>query len=709
MAKLFDSILRRNRARSRTATGSRDLIADELRKRRSRDALALRCDAAAAEPPRSPEALVARGPVAIDVTGRPTPVVSGRHGETIPEELMRGVEPSVLRLLTPQLAHEFGVIPVRVDDSWIVLATASEPTLKLQNEIRWLLSLGSDRPRRPKFQRIPAPLLEQCLDVYYPYSGHGALLPAPAELLRLFAPTAGDDADVLRPAAAGRATVRSLVNGILMKAVFRGASDVLFECFETEFRVRFKVEGACEYAMAPLPPSAAPQVVSVVKQHARLDIAETERSQDGRFDMKVEYKGEIKSIQFRVAVRPTINGEGCVIRLHDNSERRPRLETVGADLRTLDALERVRDHRGGLVVFCGPTGSGKTTTLAAILGECDSTRENIITIEDPVEIRLPGVTQSAVNEAKGETFARMLRTTLRVAPDRILVGEVRDHETAHLVVKASLTGHQVLTTVHSEDAPKAITRMLEEGISPFNLSSVLFLVVAQRLLNRICEHCAVDVEYSPEVLLREQFSPRELGEIRAREGRGCSMCHQRGTFGRVAIFETLVVTDAIRDLVARRPHDLEALVRREAIAGGLRPLRRGGLDLVRAGAVALHQVADATPYIPDEALPLVWAESRAAWSAEAARRAGGPERIRAIELGDGDGLEGADDETPPHTPPSGFHADPAILLGPERESDDGLRFRDGGFELLQSLADQSAAAARATLSGSDELGEERAR
>ncbi len=608
-----------------------DFVAEEVRKRRQRSA------SASEWPPARPVdstavATPAGAPVARPSTlgvAIPALTLAADRGDAIPAELTRGIEPQVLRTLTPQIAHEFAVLPIRMDASTITIAVAQQPSLKLQSELQWLIGLSADRQRRPVFVRIPGPVLAQCLEVYYPFHRNQQLLPRATELAGLFTSGARDSSAVLRQPEPGQATVRGLVNGILMKAVYRGASDILFECFDAEFRIRFKVEGECEYAMTPLPPTAAGQIVSIVKQYARLDIAESEKSQDGRFEMKIEYKGELKAIQFRVAIRPTINGEGCVIRLHDNSERRPRLDSIGADARTLEALRRVRDHRGGLVLFSGPTGSGKTTTLAAILGECDSDRENIVTIEDPVEIRLPGVTQSAVNELKGETFARMLKTALRVAPDRILVGEVRDQETAQLVIKAALTGHQVLSTVHARDAATVATRLVEEGISAFNLASALTLVVAQRLLNRLCEHCARPVEYPVEVLLGEQFLPEEIASIRAKEPRGCSMCHGKGTYGRFAIYETMVVSDEVRVMLAKGGATVEDAIRRLAVHQGMTPLRRRGLDLVKKGVVSLQQVAELTPPMAADVLgivqceaggpPLVVRENRTIASADARR------------------------------------------------------------------------------------------
>ena len=673
MSRLFQKLRRRDSklpAASEPGGGRRDYIADEIRKRRQRR----NNDAEACDVTGSP---IVTGPaITPAAVGRPSTlgmaipslVVVGDRGESIPQELTRGIEPSVLRTLTPQIAHEFGVLPFRMDATTISIAVAHQPSLKLQSEMQWVISLSADRPRRPIFVRIPGPVLAQCLEVYYPLHRNQQLLPRATELTGLFSAGHAASGAVLRQPDPGPATVRGLVNGILMKAVYRGASDILFECFDAEFRIRYKVEGECEYAMTPLPPTAAGQIVSVVKQYAKLDIAESEKSQDGRFEMKIEYKGELKSIQFRVAIRPTINGEGCVIRLHDNSERRPKLEAIGADQRTLAALRRVRDHRGGLVLFSGPTGSGKTTTLAAILGECDSDRENIITIEDPVEIRLPGVTQSAVNELKGETFARMLKTALRVAPDRILVGEVRDEETAQLVIKAALTGHQVLSTVHARDAATVTTRLIEEGVSAFNLASALTLVVAQRLLNRLCEHCSRPVDYPVEVLLAEQFLPEEIATIRAREPRGCSMCHGKGTYGRFAIYETMIVSDELRTMLAKGGASVEDALRRLAVREGMTPLRRRGLDLVKKGTVSLQQVAELTPLMPADVLSIV--------QFEAGAPATGIRDVPALGVasGNGAGRQIAATSEPPASP---GHLRPVESTWAE----DPAAFRDGWLEI----------------------------
>ncbi len=673
VSRLFQKLRRREPGARYTADAldaRRDYVADEVRKRRqrrddARDTAGESHSTGAHVPATRPGS--ATRPTTLGVA-IPSLVVVGDRGQSIPEELTRGIEPAVLRMLTPQLAHEFAVLPFRMDASTIAIAVAQQPSLKLQKEMQWVISLSADRPRRPVFVRIPGPVLAQCLEVYYPFHRNQQLLPRATELVGLFAHGSQISSVVLREPDPGPATVRGLVNGILMKAVYRGASDILFECFDAEFRIRFKVEGECEYAMTPLPPTAAGQIVSIVKQYAKLDIAESEKSQDGRFEMKIEYKGELKSIQFRVAVRPTINGEGCVIRLHDNSERRPSLDSIGADPRSLAALRRVRDHRGGLVLFSGPTGSGKTTTLAAILGECDSDRENIITIEDPVEIRLPGVTQSAVNELKGETFARMLKTALRVAPDRILVGEVRDEETAQLVIKAALTGHQVLSTVHARDAATVTTRLIEEGVSAFNLASALTLVVAQRLLNRLCEHCSRPVEYPVEVLLTEQFLPEELATIHAREPRGCSMCHGKGTYGRFAIYETMIVTDELRTLLAKGGGAVEDALRRLAVREGMTPLRRRGLDLVKKGAVSLQQVAELTPPMPSDVLSIVHCEAGAppvivhdVQTLSAATAGAGPLRIAATG-------------EPPESRVGPRPIDPAW-------TDEAAEFRDGWLEI----------------------------
>ncbi|MGB5038019.1 MAG: GspE/PulE family protein, partial [Blastocatellia bacterium] len=456
------------------------------------------------------------------------------------------------------------------------------------------MNSASERRRAIRFTVISKELLHQCLDIYYPWSSNVQHIPPANDLVRLFMGQAAESQmQVLRTEDLKVLSVRSLVKGLMIKAVHRGAADVCFEPDRTEFRIRFKVEGECEQACTALPPNAGPQILSVIKQWAGVDIAERERTQDGKFQFRIELRPEqFVEYRFRVAITPTIHGEECTIRLLENSSNRKRIDSLKADPRTLDHLWRVVNTRRGFILMTGPTGSGKTTTLAAILSECDATKERIITIEDPVEIPLDGIAQTQVNEKKGESYERLVRNALRRSPDRILIGEIRDNETAHYAIKASLTGHQVLATVHADYAVQVVARMLMEGTSPFNLASTLTLVVAQRLMNLLCEHCAVPVTYDDETLLREQFTEAELRDIQAREGRGCAMCNFKGTKGRTAIYETMVITDELKSIINSNRPDLESALDAAAVRGGMRPLRRSALDMVKCGRISLAQVVE---------------------------------------------------------------------------------------------------------------------
>lgn len=525
-----------------------------------------------------------------------------------PEELKVGVDPKVLKLLTPQFAHELAALPVRIEGDTALLAVSESPDIHRHHMLLWIVNSASERRRNVRFTIISKELLHHCLDIYYPWSSNVQLIPPANDLVRLFLTQASQSnqqvlrADDLK----GVLSVRSLVKGIMIKAVHRGAADVCFEPDRTEFRIRFKVEGECELACTALPPNAGPLILSIIKQWAGVDIAERERTQDGKFAFTIEIRPDhFVEYRFRVAITPTIHGEECTIRLLENSSNRKRLDSLKADPRTLDHLWRVVNTRRGFILLTGKTGSGKTTTLAAILSECDAAKERIITIEDPVEIPLDGIAQTQVNEKKGETFERLLRNALRRAPDRILIGEIRDNETAHYALKGALTGHQVLSTVHADYAVQVVARLLMEGVSPFNLASTLTLVVAQRLMNLLCEHCAVPVTYDAETLLREQFTESELGDIQAREGRGCALCNNKGTNGRMAIYETMVITDELKAIINSNRPDLESALDLAAVRGGMRPLRRCGLDLVKRGRISLTQVIELCRPMRDDVYDIV--------------------------------------------------------------------------------------------------------
>jgi type IV pilus assembly protein PilB len=558
----------------------------------------------AARPPATVSALERRStllPDRVDRSPRPLEHVSEQRSlvdceaavsaRTLVDEL----DPQVLAFFSAQYARDARLLPYRLDGRSLWVATAGPLSRRAEEQARWIVGLC--RPDLLVHFSVADPaLLDRAIDAHY----QTGRLASPAlaslhDLADLFGPANASETHVFGESE--RDGVRGLVEHLLCMAAERRASDILIDVWDTDLIIRFKVDGACEGVLAGLPAHAGPQVVSVVKQMARLKIYETEAQQSGGYEATLLLGERPRRVEFRVEVTPTIYGESCSIRVHDSSSRRVSLAAIGADQRTTSALRGLMKTRRGMLVLSGPTESGKTTTLYSALGEVDLERENIVAIEDPVEIRLRGVRPIQVNEAKGITFASSLRSILRQNPDRILVGEIRDRETANLAVFAALTGHQVLTTVHADDAPRTVVRMLKEGIEPYNLAAILDLVIAQRLVGRTCELCAESVRYSEELLLAAQFEPEELEHMSPRRGRGCKVCRSTGIDGRVALHETLAISDRVRTAIEGDSGSIEREVRRAGIEEGMVPLRRSALDLVKAGVTSLEQVLLSTPPI----------------------------------------------------------------------------------------------------------------
>lgn len=517
-----------------------------------------------------------------------------------PRDIIGEIPPNVLGFFSAQFARESGLLPFRQDGEHVLwIATARPVTRLIEQQTRWVIGLsGADLDVR--FARAERDLLDRAIDVHYPEArSAGLATESITQLATIFGADTRNSSGLGTFGPGLTESPRGLVEHVLCLAVERRATDIFIDTWDSELVVRFKIDGSCETALSGLPAHAGPQLVSVVKQMARLKIYETEVQQSGGYEATVMYGDKPRRVEFRVEVTPTLFGESCSIRLHDAQSRSLRLDAIGADSRTLKALDQMVRTRRGMLVLSGPTESGKTTTLYSILGEIDLSRENVVAIEDPVEIRMRGVRPIQVNEVKGVTFASSLRSVLRQNPDRILVGEIRDRETADLAVFAALTGHQVLTTAHADDAPRTIVRLIKAGIEPHNIASILDLVIAQRLVGRVCSACAEPVIYDRGVLLAAQFAPEEIDHVRASRGRGCKLCRWSGIDGRRALYETLVVTDQIRACIENGGSGLERDVRDLAIDGGMRPLRRAGLDYVRSGDVCLEQVLLMTPPMPD--------------------------------------------------------------------------------------------------------------
>jgi len=383
------------------------------------------------------------------------------------------------------------------------------------------------------------------------------------------------------------APVRRLVNYIILTAVRARASDIHFEPYEDDYRVRQRIDGVL-YEMTPPPKHLANAIASRIKVMADLDIAERRLPQDGRIMLNIEGR----PVDLRVSVLPTMFGESVVLRVLDRSVVQLDLDQIGMRADELELFRSQFTKPNGILLVTGPTGCGKTTTLYAVLRELNDVGVKILTAEDPIEYDLEGVVQVQVNEAIGVTFDRLLRHYLRQDPDKILVGEIRDKETGDMAIQASLTGHIVLSTLHTMDAPSAVTRLLDLGLEPYLVTATLECVVAQRLVRRICENCKEEYEPTDEVLWQLGLSRDQVAGRTFYYGRGCEQCMNTGYRGRTGIFEIMVMDDTLRDLIMQRS-STNAL-RRAAIERGMRTLRQAGLLHIYDGITTIEEVVRAT-------------------------------------------------------------------------------------------------------------------
>jgi len=384
------------------------------------------------------------------------------------------------------------------------------------------------------------------------------------------------------------APVVKLVNFILTDAIKRRSSDIHIEPYEKEFRVRYRVDGVLYEVMRP-PLKMRNAICSRVKILASLDIAERRLPQDGRIKLKI---GKGREMDFRVSVLPTIYGEKTVLRLLDKSTLQLDMSKLGFEQDQLKDFTEAIHRPHGMVLVTGPTGSGKTTTLYSALSDLNKTSDNISTCEDPVEFNFAGINQVQIKEEIGLTFAASLRSFLRQDPDIIMVGEIRDYETAEIGVKAALTGHLVLSTLHTNDAPSTVTRLLNMGIEPFLVSTSLHLVLAQRLARRVCAHCSEEMKVPPKALSDAGMKPDRLKHARLLRGKGCDECNETGFRGRVALYEVMPVREEIKDLVLRGGSALD--IKREAIRLGMKTLRQTGLTKVEEGVTTLEEILRVT-------------------------------------------------------------------------------------------------------------------
>jgi len=379
-----------------------------------------------------------------------------------------------------------------------------------------------------------------------------------------------------------------IVNGILIRAIKLGASDIHFEPYEKMLRVRYRIDGVMRREMT-LPTQIKNAVTSRLKIMAKLDIAEKRLPQDGRIKLRM---GKAREMDFRVSVVPVLFGEKVVLRLLDKSALQLDMTKLGFEESSLQDLMAAVRKPVGMILVTGPTGSGKTTTLYSALSELNKESENILTAEDPIEYNFMGINQVQMHEEIGLTFASALRSFLRQDPDIIMVGEIRDFETAQIGIQAALTGHLVLSTVHTNDAPGTITRLIDMGIEPFLISSAVILILAQRLIRKICVDCNAPIKVHPQLLIDLGVAPDEVKSFPTYKGKGCPICSNTGYKGRVGLYEVMPMKEEVKELVLSRASTSE--VKKEAMRLGMKTLRQSGIMKIREGVTTIEEVLRAT-------------------------------------------------------------------------------------------------------------------
>jgi len=498
------------------------------------------------------------------------------------------VSQDVIDLIPAQMANTYKIVPFEYDASTNVLHVAmdSPDNFRATDDLKTLMGFDVVAAISDSAQ------LQQALDKYYPEESLESITNIIDEIagddtLAAFADR-GESIDLAELKELADANpVKRLLNLVLLQAIRDKASDIHFEPFEDEFKMRYRIDGVL-YEMVPPPRYIAMAISSRIKVMASLDIAERRLPQDGRIELVVEGN----PIDLRVAVLPTMFGESVVMRVLDRSNVQLDLEKVGLREDDLAVMDQLIRKPNGIVVVTGPTGSGKTTTLYAALNTLNTPDVKILTAEDPVEYDIDGLVQVQVRTDLGLTFAKALRSFLRQDPDIILVGEVRDLETARIAVQAALTGHLVFSTLHTNDAPSSVARLLDLGLEAFLITATIEAIVAQRLVRRICRNCKESFEPSEEMLMELGLTKDDVGDKVFYYGKGCDYCNNTGYRGRMAIYEIMVMDDAIRELIMRRAST--NVIRVEALKRGMRSLRQSGLLAIDDGVTTIEEVVKET-------------------------------------------------------------------------------------------------------------------
>jgi type IV pilus assembly protein PilB len=556
-----------------------------------------------------------------------TAVLSRQYGIPSVNLELFDVEESVIRLIPQEVAQKYSVLPLSRVGATLTLAMVDPTNVFAMDDIKFMTGLNIE----PVV--VAEASVQAAIAKYYSSSREIELMSVPedvvvvaeglslkgmgnngnghansitnADLVSLdsldFDSEAADHLEVIEDneeidlstlsRMSEDAPVVRLVNVLLVDALRRGASDIHVEPYEKELRIRFRIDGVLYDVMHP-PLKMRDALVSRLKIMSKLDISEKRLPQDGRIKIKVKVENRSRELDFRVSTLPTLFGEKVVLRLLDKENLMLDMTKLGFEPESLVKFQRNISRPYGMVLVTGPTGSGKTNTLYSALQSLNTSETNIMTAEDPVEFNLPGVNQVQMKEQIGLNFAAALRSFLRQDPNIVLVGEIRDFETAEIAIKAALTGHLVLSTLHTNDAPSTISRLMNMGIEPFLVATSVNLIQAQRLIRRVCKNCKQEHTAPPEALIEVGFSPEEAKTLKVFKGKGCATCNNTGYKGRIGLYEVLEVTDEIRELILIGASALE--LRRKAIEDGMITLRESGLHKIRQGITTIEEVVRET-------------------------------------------------------------------------------------------------------------------
>jgi type IV pilus assembly protein PilB len=516
------------------------------------------------------------------------------------------IDLAVIKLIPAETAQKYQIVPLSRAGATLTIAMTDPTNVFAMDDIKFMTGYNVEPVVASETAVIEA------IQRYYPAAakaaaaaasggGQSALEVATKGLEELQALEGGEDVEVLEEleeisaealAKQGEeAPVVRLVNVVLMSAIQKGASDIHIEPYEKELRVRYRIDGILYNIMNP-PMKYRDAISSRLKIMAKLDIAEKRLPQDGRIKIRFSDNGSQKEIDFRVSVLPTLFGEKIVMRLLDKDKLMLDMTKLGFEQESLTKFEAAILRPWGMVLVTGPTGSGKTNTLYSSIAKVNTPETNIMTAEDPVEFNLVGINQVQVKENIGLNFAAALRSFLRQDPNIILVGEIRDFETAEIAVKAALTGHLVLSTLHTNDAPSTVNRLMNMGIEPFLVASSVHLICAQRLVRRVCSNCKEVSPLPTPALIQAGFTPDEAESVKPMKGAGCDRCNSTGYKGRVGLYEVMEIGEELRELILVGASGLE--LRRKAIDEGMITLRRSGLRKVMDGVTTVEEVVRET-------------------------------------------------------------------------------------------------------------------